>query len=71
MEEEQCRSNLVSPVFVLHVLTKSQRQGCQMVCFHTKNANMGLFFEGVMLIFFVIIWRFGVLIAILVNFPHF
>jgi hypothetical protein len=50
-------------------------QGCQMVCFQTKNPNLGKFLRALdwkTLIFFMaiwnILWRFGIFYGHLVHF---
>jgi hypothetical protein len=51
-------------------------QGCQMVCFHTKNSNSGIFWQALhwkMMAYFIVIWNilghFGKLFAVLVFLP--
>jgi hypothetical protein len=56
-------------------LFSSSSQGCQMVCFQTKNPNLGEFWRALdwkMLIYFMatwnILWTFGVFYDLLVHF---
>jgi hypothetical protein len=55
-----------------------QEQGCQMVCFQTKNPNLGKFcmaLDWKMFVYFMatwnILWRFGIFYDHLVHFSSF
>jgi hypothetical protein len=70
------RFMLCSPLFMNRTLGKcskpsSEGQGCQIVCFQTKNPNLGKFWKALDCKFmpiWIIFWRFGIFYDYLVHF---
>jgi hypothetical protein len=77
-KSKQCRTASLSKLFKQGRPKMILEQGCQMVCFQTKNPNLGKFLRAIewkLLVYFMviwlIIWPFGNVVVIWYIFPRF